>query len=162
MSGYLITERGRLMSSPKKKFKSFTYENTVSWVGDRAGTLSAEGMPEFRVASPPEFKGEEGVWSPEDLFVASVNVCTLTTFLAFAYHKDLPLESYESSGEGLLERVESGFEFTKVIIRPTILVASREDVETAEQLVHRAHEKCLISNSIKGEVVIEPDIRVAA
>jgi len=37
-----------------------------------AATFSSSGKPSFRVASPPEFRGEEHVWTPEDLFVAHV------------------------------------------------------------------------------------------
>ncbi|MBI3191832.1 MAG: OsmC family protein, partial [Pedosphaera parvula] len=55
---------------------------------------------EFRVASPPEFKGEAGVWTPEDLFVAAVNVCTMTTFAAFAQRLNLPVLSYRCEAEG--------------------------------------------------------------
>jgi len=150
------------MVSPKKKFKTFTYENNITWSGNRAGNLEAEGKPAFRVASPPEFKGEEGVWSPEDLFVASVNICLLTTFLSFAFHKDLPLESYTSDSEGFLERGDNGYEFTKIILRPKIVVSDQDAADKTEKILHDAHDKCLISNSIKGEVAVEPEISVVA
>jgi organic hydroperoxide reductase OsmC/OhrA len=32
----------------------------------------------------PEFKGPEGIWSPEELLVGSVNACVMNTFLAYA------------------------------------------------------------------------------
>lgn len=147
------------MSGPKKKFKSFSYENSLKWTGERSGELSAEGKREIEFSSPPEFKGRKGVWSPEDMFVAAVNTCTMTTFLAFAFHKELALESYESSGEGILERVESGYEFTRVTLTPVIRVAGEDQIAQARQIIHDAHEKCLISNSVKADVVVEPDIQ---
>lgn len=150
---------GNRMSKPKKKYKTFTYQNSLAWSGNRAGDLTARDKPDFEVSSPPEFKGEEGKWSPEDLFVASVNSCTMTTFLALAFHTDLPLESYESSAEGTLENDGSGYEFTKVTVKPVIRVQSEDAISHAEKLMEKAHDRCLISNSIKGETVIEADVR---
>lgn len=148
------------MAKPKRKFKTFTYENTVTWAGNRAGRITSDEKPEVLTASPPEFKGEDGKWSPEDLFVAAVNTCTMTTFLAFAFNKELNFDLYESSGEGVLERTDNGYQFTKIFIRPTIRVATEPDVELAEKILHDAHDKCLISNSITGKTIIEPDIVV--
>ncbi|MGH7545745.1 MAG: hypothetical protein ACREKI_06135 [Gemmatimonadota bacterium] len=42
----------------------------MRWTGERKGVISAEGKPELGVATPPEFKGHEGIGSPEDLYVA--------------------------------------------------------------------------------------------
>ena len=143
---------------PKMKYKTFTYHTQLGWVGDRAGTLRSDGKPEFRVASPPEFKGEEGVWTPEDLFVAAVDSCTMTTFMAFAQRQELPIVSYTSETEGVLEFVDGGYEFTKVTLRPKILVATDEAVEQAEKTLHDAHKKCLVANSVRSTVVVEPRI----
>ena len=46
--------------------KTFTYETFSEWVGAKAATFSSVGKPTFRVASPPEFRGEKNVWTPED------------------------------------------------------------------------------------------------
>ncbi len=147
-------------AGPKMKYKTFTYRTQLKWLENRSGTLSGEQKPDLRVASPPEFKGEAGVWSPEELFVASVDVCTMTTFLAFAKRLQIPLVSYTSMAEGVLEFVDGGYKFTKVILRPTILVSSSEAVEQARRTLHDAHTSCLITNSIFAEVIAEPSIDV--
>lgn len=144
---------------PKIKYETFTYHTYLKWAGDRAGMLHSKGKPEFRVASPPEFKGEEGVWSPEDLFVASVNICTMTTFMAFAQHRNLPIECYNTHAEGLLEFVDGKYQFTKIILRPMINVQTSEAVEQARKTLKDAHKSCLISNSIKADVIIQPNIK---
>ncbi|MGH9425673.1 MAG: OsmC family protein, partial [Terriglobia bacterium] len=69
------------VDQPKVRFKSFTYKTGLKWVEEKSGMLSSSGKPSLKVASPPEFKGEAGVWTPEDLFVASVEICQMTTFL---------------------------------------------------------------------------------
>ena len=55
--------------------KVYTYRTAVKWTEQKKGVITCGGKPEIQVATPPEFKGHEGIWSPEDLFVASVNVC---------------------------------------------------------------------------------------
>jgi organic hydroperoxide reductase OsmC/OhrA len=147
-------------AGPKVKYKTFTYRTQLKWLENRSGTLSGEQKPSLRVASPPEFKGEAGVWTPEELFVGCVDICTMTTFLAFAEHLQIPLVSYTSMAEGVLEFVDGSYKFTKVILRPTILVSSSEAVEQARRTLHDAHKRCLITNSICAEVIAEPSIAV--
>ena len=53
--------------------KAFIYKNSLEWQGERKGTIYSDRKPGFRISIPPEFKGHPGIWSPEDLFVASVN-----------------------------------------------------------------------------------------
>jgi len=147
--------------TPKIKHKSFSYHTSLNWVGNRAGMLHSEGKPDFRVSSPPEFKGEEGVWTPEDLFVAAVDVCTMTTFLAFAKHKKLAVHSYETQAEGRLEFVDGKYQFTKVVLRPTIVLESADETEQARKILEDAHRSCIVSNSIRTEVAIDPVIKSA-
>lgn len=146
---------------PKKAFKVFHYNTHLQWTHERRGELTSEGKPTLEVAPPPEFKGPAGVWTPEDLFVAAVDICTMTTFLAFANHKKLPLLSYESSAKGTLENVEGKYQFTQVSLTPRITVASEADVPLAEKIIRDAEASCLISNSIKAQVVLQPEISVA-
>jgi len=138
------------------KQKSFSYRTHLEWVGRRGGVLGSKDKPSFRVSSPPEFKGEAGIWTPEDLFVGAVNVCTLSTFLAFAERVGLGLECYASEAEGVMELVDGGYRFTRVVVRPRIVVSDPETVETAIAILHDAHHKCIIANSIRAEVVLEP------
>ena len=66
------------------KSKQFVYKNSLKWQRDKKGELSSSGKADIEIATPPEFKGHPGIWSPEDLFVASVNSCIMTTFLYYA------------------------------------------------------------------------------
>jgi len=157
-----MSQNSQIAAQPKVKHKSFTYHTGLKWEkGTRAGMLSSDGKPAFRVASPPEFKGEEGVWSPEDLLVAAVEACTLTTFVAFALRLNLPVVSYRSSAEGLLEFQEGNYRFTRIFLRPEIVVETAGAVDQTTKTIHDAHEKCLIANSIRAEIIVEPIIKVA-
>jgi organic hydroperoxide reductase OsmC/OhrA len=150
------------VAEPKKTYKTFHYQTELKWVGHRAGMIGSYGKPEFRVASPPEFQGEAGVWTPEDLFVASVEACTMTTFIAFAERKKLPIVSYASYAEGVLENIRGNYQFTKIILKPTIVIAKDEDRESAETTLHQAHSACFIANSVLSEVFLEPKFEIAS
>lgn len=139
--------------------KVYLYQTTVTWTEQRKGTMSCAGKPELPVATPPEFKGHEGIWSPEDLFVSSANVCLMTTFLAVAERAGLAFSSYESKAEGRLELVDGKFQFTAITIRPTITLPVGGDAAKARELIKKAERNCLISNSMKAAVTLEPTIR---
>jgi organic hydroperoxide reductase OsmC/OhrA len=146
---------------PKKAYKVFRYQADVLWKSGRRAVISSAGKPDIEVSSPPEFKGEAGFWTPEEMFVASVNLCTLLTFLAFAQHKGLEFVSYKCAAEGVLENVEGKYRFTEVNMHPQVVVRSEADVERAREILDTAHKGCLVSNSITATVKIFPDFRVA-
>ena len=68
-----------------------TFQTETVWRHERECRVSARDNPDLTVATPPEFGGPAGVWSPEELLVASVGSCLLSTFLYFAYRFDSPL-----------------------------------------------------------------------
>lgn len=145
-------------SQPKIRHKTFAYSTDLRWTEDRSGVLSSEDRPELGVASPPEFKGPPGVWTPEHLFVAAVDICTMTTFVAFARHKKIPIVSYQSHAEGTLEFVDGGYQFTRITLRPRVVVGDATLLEQASAVLKDAHASCLVSNSIKSEVLLEPTV----
>lgn len=138
--------------------KTYTYRTSVRWTERKLGLISSPGKPDLQVATPPEFKGHEGVWSPEDLFVASVNVCVMTTFLAFAERAGLVFTGYESEAEGRLELVDGKFQVTTIALKPKVTLKAGEDIAKAKDLLAKAEANCLISNSIKTRVSVEPTI----
>lgn len=138
--------------------KVFKYFNSLEWKEERKGSLSAEGKPGMMVATPPEFRGHPGIWSPEDLFVASVNSCIMTTFLHYADRDRLGLSSYRCKAEGILEFIDGRFIFTEVNVYPSIIVKESKDISDAEKVIGICKKGCLISNSIKSKVNIIPEI----
>ena len=143
---------------PKVRNKTFTYKTRMSWVGGRAGTVRSEGKPDLRLASPPEFKGEGGVWTPEELFVASVESCHMMTFLAFAHKQQVPLVSYESHANGVLEFIDGDYRFTRIVLFPSIVVAKSVKEEYVYAVLRDAHAHCLVTNSISSIIEVNPTI----
>ena len=134
--------------------KKFVYKNSIEWEDQRKGILSSDGKPGFRVSSPPEFKGHAGIWNPEELFIASVNSCIMTTFLYYAERKKLEFISYKSEAEGIIEMTENKFIFTEIKIRPFIIIKNSSDIAKAKELIEFSEKNCLISNSIKPKVSV--------
>ena len=143
-------------TSIQTKHSTFTYTTDLGNIGHRAGILSSSGKPEIRVSSPPEFKGEDDVWTPEHFFVAAVDSCTMMTFLALARRESLEVVKYSSKATGVLEFVEGKYQFTKVTLEPHIIVDYIEDIPKAKNLLEEAHRSCLIANSIQSEVIMDP------
>jgi organic hydroperoxide reductase OsmC/OhrA len=146
----------------KAKPKTFHYQVGVRWSREKRGVLSVAGKPDLEVASPPEFRGHPGIWSPEDLLVAAVNTCTMTTFLSAAARRGLTLVSYDSEATGTLETADGRFRFTRVVLRPRIVVGRPEDREAALAAFREAEAGCLVANSILATIEAEPEIAVRA
>ncbi len=129
--------------------ESHEYTVKVDWTHERIGKMFVEGKPEVEVAAPPEFDGPEGIISPEDLFVAAAASCMMTTFATFANKMRFEYKSFSCIGKGTLERVEKGFEFTKILLKTTVGVDSEDLVSKAERALELSGKYCLVTNSLK-------------
>ena len=148
------------MPNIRIKSSQFIYKTYIKWEKEKRGILSSSNKPDIEVATPPEFRGHSGVWTPEELFVASVNTCIMTTFLYYAEKERLKFLSYESSAEGILEKVEREFIFSEIVVTPKILVSSKNEVERVKDLINLSEKNCLISNSLKSKVSVKPEIEI--
>lgn len=134
------------------------YETSMEWTGGRGGKVEAPGLPALEVASPPEFGGEPGRWTPEHFFVASTSACVLLTFLAIAAFSKLAIRKASSSGKGRLEKVEGGLRFTAVDVTLSVEVETGADVERAERLAQKAEKSCLVTRSLDTPVRVTAKI----
>ncbi len=133
------------------------YHNTLKWKGEKKADLHfRESDQEIEVATPPEFGGHAGIISPEDLFVSSANVCFMSTVLGTVKNMGVQLISYESEAEGILETVDKLKIFTKIIIR--LRIKARETDEKIKLILDHSEKRCLVVNSMKTTVIIEPEI----
>lgn len=135
------------------------YETEVSWMGERLGELRSPGLPTLQVTSPPEFQGHAGVWTPETLYVASVNACFIMTFLAIAQFSKLELVGLSAAARGRLEKVEgAGHQITEIVLKPRLIIRSSADLERARRMLEKAEKNCFISNSVRTKVTLEPEV----
>ena len=141
----------------------YFYETEVEWKEERKGELESPGLVSLQVAAPPEFHGHEGMWTPEHYFVAAVNSCFMTTFLAIAEMSKLEFVSFDSKAVGKLEKLDgTGFQITEVILKPRLVIRYGQDLEKAQRILVKAEKNCLISQSIRSTVILEPQLVKAA
>ena len=114
------------------------------------GTATRANIPDTAPHSP-------GV-DPEQAFVASISSCHMLWFLHLACTAKLVVDRYVDNAVGTLEKnAEGRLAVTRVRLQPAVTFSGRQP--TAEELgaLHeKAHEKCFIANSVKTEIVIEP------
>ena len=139
------------------------YNVNLKWNSGRKGEISSPELDKaIEVATPPEFPGGvEGIWSPEHLFTAAVSSCFMTTFLAIAENSKLEYSDFSCPAKGKLERIDGKFVISEVVLEPSLTISSENDKEKAEKVLIKAEKACLISNSIKTEVLLTPHIKVA-
>jgi organic hydroperoxide reductase OsmC/OhrA len=148
------------MAEFKIRTKQFIYKNSLKWEGEKQGLLSSSGKPDIKVATPPEFRGHPGIWTPEDLFIASVNSCIMTTFLYYAQKEGIEFLSYTSEAEGVLEWIEGRLIFSEIKIKPLVFIRRNSDIQKVKVILEASEKNCLISNSIKCEVKVSPEIKI--
>lgn len=146
--------------------RTATYHATVRWTGEHWGYIEMGNGAEMKFSAPPDAQGHAGVLTPEDAFVAAANSCVMMMFLWATERFRLNLLSFECRAEGTklveLDRTEI---FTRLHFRPVIRIArgneSKEAVRTRTlRALEAAQKYSLVANSVKSEIVMEPDLTV--
>ena len=82
----------------------------------------------------------------------------MLTFLYHAAKAGFAIQRYEDNAEGLLAKNEQGrLAITRCTIKPRVQFAGKQPSRSElDHLHHLAHEECFIANSVKTEIVCEP------
>lgn len=138
-----------------------TYVATAARTAVRAGVVTGTpAVPSLNFSAPPEFKGQDNVWTPEHFFVAAIATCFVTTFEAIAEFSKFTFLALEVAAEGSLTKGEGGFSFTEVIVRPRLTIEHESDRDRALRLIEKAERACLISRSVRSQIRLEPCMEV--
>ena len=145
------------------------YQVNLTWSQDRKGVMCSpelnsptSGNGCIEVATPPQFpKGVAGIWSPEHLFTAAVTSCLMTTFLSIAENSKLNFQSFTCESKGKLDQVDGKFQMTEVVIIPVLTISDEKDRDRALRVLTKSEAACLITNSVKASVIMNPVINVA-
>ena len=98
-------------------------------------------MPVIAAGAPPKFKGREENWSPEHLFVASMNSCYVLILLAIAEFSKVSIISLSSTACGKLEKVQGGgYQITEISVKPRIVISSVNDLTRMPRILEKAKE----------------------
>jgi len=144
--------------------RTATYSTTVRWSGEHWGHLVMGNGPQMKFSAPPDAHGHAGVFTPEDAFVAAANTCVMMMFIWATERFKLKLLSYECRTEGTkLIELDHTEIFTRLLFRPVIRIAAageaRATIEARTRRALQAAQKySLVANSVKSEIVVEPEI----
>ena len=134
------------------------YTNKVVWTGGHDGELTCSNGPRMTFSAPPALQGKYGVMTPEDAFVAALNMCFHLMFIWASERLKIQLVSYECEAEGrVVELLDRTSTFEQTILRPVIKVKS-ESLERVTKALEWARKYSLIANSIRSQVTIEPKV----
>lgn len=147
-----------------------TYTVRVVWDGNRGRgtadyraygrehTISAGAKPDIPGSSDPAFRGNADRWNPEDLLVAATSACHKLWYLHLCADAGIAVQSYVDDAIGTMVEDAQGGRFTRVVLRPRVVIRAGDDAALAARLHQQAHAKCYIANSVNFPVICEPAI----
>ncbi len=126
---------------------------------DRSHMWKFEGGTLIEASAAPDYLGNATLVNPEETFAASLASCHMLTFLAIASMKKYMVATYEDNAVAILGKNEKlKVAVTTVYLRPNIIFKGDNipDRTTIDEMHHRAHQECFISNSVLTEIIVEP------
>lgn len=149
--------------------KEHLYKATTTWTGnkgagtatysgyERSHTFSIFGKPDILSSSDPAFRGDKNKHNPEDLMVAAVSGCHMLWYLHLCAVNGIIVVDYVDHAEGVMvEHADGSGEFTRVVLRPDVVVKEESMIERANQLHDEAHRLCFIARSVNFDVTHQP------
>jgi organic hydroperoxide reductase OsmC/OhrA len=136
------------------------YDVTVTAVPEGDIQVGIDDVPPLATASPREFDGPGGRWSPETMLVGAVADCFALTFRGLARNAKLTWLSLECDATGTLERRDGAVRFTHVHLHASLSVPTGVDEAAAVALLQKAEDRCLVSRSLNATVDLEPRVVV--
>ena len=142
----------------------YPHKYVASASAEKAGLVAVTSaqLPTLETASPPEFDGPGGVWSPETLLCASLADCFILTFRGVSRASGFDWLQLKCRVEGVLDRVERISQFTSYTTFAELTVPTGADAGKARELLDRAEHGCLIANSLRGSRSLEAQVVVAS
>ncbi|MBV9998393.1 MAG: OsmC family protein [Verrucomicrobia bacterium] len=158
------------------RHKTHLYETTVVWTGNLGrGTPSYSGYSrDHEISAPgkrlpvagssdPAFRGDVTRYNPEELLVSALSACHMLWVLHLCAEAGVTVLSYEDRANGaMVEMPDGGGQFTRVTLRPRMVITAESDLQKAELAHDRAHELCFLARSVNFPVYHEPEVSTAA
>ena len=146
------------------------YRTSLSWSGSTGAgyedysrehrVTAAPAEQELPLRSDPAFRGDEALLNPEHLVVAAASSCQLLSFLAGAARARVEVLEYTDDAEGTMSEDQKPMWIERIVLRPRIVVAAGTSEERVRKLIETGHRHCFVANSLKSEIVLEPEIEV--
>ncbi|MEO8086081.1 MAG: OsmC family protein [Bacteroidota bacterium] len=137
-----------------------TYSVAMKWDEEtKNGTMTSGTRMPVLFAPPVEFGGTDTVWSPEQLLASAVASCYMTTLLHFANILKIKICEIRVGVKMEIEKQKLvGFVATKYFLNPKVKFASIQSQRIIDDLLSKAKRYCIVSNSVTGEIIVDPEI----
>ncbi len=136
-------------------FPSQRYSRAHEWRFDGGAVVPGSAAAGY---IPPAFIDESAV-DPEEALLAAAASCHMLYFLAYAAKDGFTIDSYVDETVGTVAKNEAGDPWVAtVVLRPDARFVGDRLPTRAEidELHHRAHKSCIIANSLRSAMTIEP------
>ena len=131
------------------------------WASGRTGLAKSDSASNpIHFTAPPQFGGLEGRWTPEDLLLCAIASCFTTTFRVLAEYSKWEYTDLQVEAAGTVDKIDSGYSFTRVILRPHLKIPAELDRSRAFDLLRKAQSLCLISRALAVAQTFEPVVEV--
>ncbi len=136
----------------------YTYRVSAWWTSGRTGLAKCESSPNtIHFSEAAELGGLQGRWTPEQLLLSALAGCFTTTFHDVARGAKFEYTDLEVEIEGSVKRSRTnGCNFSEILIRPRLTVASEEQREAGLALLRRTKSLCMISRAVTVPQTLEP------
>lgn len=138
------------LGSGTSTYRAYSRNHEVSAAGKAAAIAGS---------SDPLFRGDPSRYNPEELLVGAVSACHMLWVLHLCADAGIVVTSYSDEAVGeMTEHADGSAEFTRVVLRPQMVLADPARADEAITLHHKAHEVCAIARSVNFPVDCEPGI----
>jgi organic hydroperoxide reductase OsmC/OhrA len=137
------------------------YQVAAWWTSGRTGIAKSRSNPNaIHFTAPKSFGGLEGRWTPEELLLAAISGCFTTTFRTIVSKAESDFTDLEVEAVASMRKVNFGYMFTEIVLRPALKIADPQQRERAIDLLNRAARLCLVSRTLDTPLRVEPKVEV--
>jgi len=140
--------------------RDLRFHADLFWDGESGAEVNAGRFPGLKLDMPVEFGGKGRYPCPDELFLAAIGGCLLTTFLHFKKKLNVNVAEFEISINGRLRGDTEGYKIAGIeaVISAR---AKKNDEKGLRRCIRLAKEYCHITRTLGKTVPIEIADRIS-
>jgi len=87
--------------------------------------------------------------------------CFTSTFHAIAGYARFEYTDLEAEVEGVVSKIDSGYSFSEIVLRPSLTIPCKKERERAVELLQKAKALCLVSRALATAQKFETKVEVS-
>jgi peroxiredoxin-like protein len=131
------------------------------WSSGQSGIAKSDSATHaIHFAAPTEFGGPDGRWTPEDFLLTALTSCFTITFHTLAGYSKFEFTDLEVDAEGTIAKTDTGYNFTAIVLRPSLTISGEDKRERALSLLQKVEGLCLVSRALAITPKVEARVEV--